>query len=78
MSLQLTYTKRGDCVSIHRECGIEVELDDIPVDSLVPEPLQKTDSVAEFMARLPDFDGDMSSQLEKADAAGECLRFVGT
>ena len=60
-----------------RECGIEVELDDIPVDSLVPEPLQATASVSEFMSELPKYDADMSSLLEKADSAGECLRFVG-
>ena len=64
---------RSDC----RECGIEVELDDIPVDSLVPEPLQATDSVSKFMEELPKYDGDMAAQLEEADAAGECLRFVG-
>ncbi len=63
----------ADC----RECGIEVELDDIPVDSLVPEPLQATDSVSKFMEELPKYDADMTARLEKADAAGECLRFVG-
>ena len=47
------------------------------MDSLVPEPLQATDSVAKFMEELPKYDADMAAQLEEADAAGECLRFVG-
>ncbi|CAD7695273.1 unnamed protein product [Ostreobium quekettii] len=61
-----------------RECGMHFELDEVPVQSLVPEPLQSTDSVAEFMDRLPDFDEDMGRKMEAAEAAGECLRYVGT
>ena len=45
--------------------------------SLVPEPLQGVESVAEFMEELPKYDGDMAAQLKEADEAGECLRFVG-
>ena len=56
---------------------MDVELDDIPVHSLVPEALRDVASVDEFMARLPDFDGELAEQLSAADAAGECLRFVG-
>ena len=56
---------------------MDVELDDIPVHSLVPEALRDVASVDEFMARLPDFDGELAEQLATADAAGECLRFVG-
>lgn len=56
---------------------MDVELDDIPVHSLVPEALRGVASVDEFMARLPDFDGELAEQLAAADAAGECLRFVG-
>ena len=60
-----------------RETGMDIELDDIPVHSLVPEPLRETASVDDFMARLPEFDGDLADELAAADAAGECLRFVG-
>ncbi|CAD7703477.1 unnamed protein product [Ostreobium quekettii] len=61
-----------------RECGMHIELNEVPVQSLVPEPLQSTSSVAEFMERLPDYDEDMSNKMEAAEAAGECLRYVGT
>ena len=56
---------------------MDIELDDVPVDSLVPEPLREISSVSDFMQRLPEFDGDMAKQLEDAEAADECLRFVG-
>jgi aspartokinase/homoserine dehydrogenase 1 len=60
-----------------RECGIDIELADVPVHSLVPEPLREVESVAEFMRELPKYDGDMATQLQEAEDAGECLRFVG-
>jgi bifunctional aspartokinase / homoserine dehydrogenase 1 len=60
-----------------RECGMDVELDDVPVHSLVPEPLRSIGSVDEFMAKLPQFDGEMDAMLKDAQEAGECLRFVG-
>lgn len=56
---------------------MDVELADVPVHSLVPEPLRDVASVDDFMARLPEFDGDIAEQLAAAEAAGECLRFVG-
>lgn len=41
-------------VILARECGMHVELDDVEVASLVPEPLQSTSSVLDFMERLPE------------------------
>jgi len=60
-----------------RECGLDLELDQVSVQSLVPEPLQTVDSADEYMKRLPEFDGEMQKLLEDAENAGECLRFVG-
>ena len=60
-----------------RECGLDIELESVPVQSLVPEPLQSVDSADEYMRRLPEFDGEMKKLLDDADKAGECLRFVG-
>ena len=53
------------------------ELSDVPVHSLVPEPLRSIASADEFMAALPQYDGEMAQQLDNATAAGDCLRFVG-
>jgi len=60
-----------------RECGLQLELSDIPVESLVPEPLRAIPDSATYMARLPEFDGDMAARLKEAQDAGEVLRFVG-
>ena len=56
---------------------MDLELEDVPVHSLVPEPLRGLASPDDFLARLPEFDGDLAQQLAAAEAAGECLRFVG-
>ena len=63
----------SDC----RECGLNIELDDVPVRSLVPEPLRSCKTADEFMQRLPEFDSDMTKLQQEAEAAGECLRYVG-
>jgi len=60
-----------------RECGLGVELGDIPVESLVPGPLRAVASGADYMARLPEFDGEMATRLKEAEASGEVLRYVG-
>lgn len=60
-----------------RECGMEVELDQVPVQSLVPEALRGCASAEEYMARLPEHDAEMGKMLAEAEAAGECLRYVG-
>jgi len=64
-------------LALIRETGMLVELADVPVHSLVPEPLRSIQSADEFMRLLPEYDADMAAQLEEAHAAGECLRFVG-
>jgi len=60
-----------------RECGLSLDLENVPVQSLVPAPLQSVSSAEEYMHRLPEFDGDMQKLLDDAQQAGECLRFVG-
>jgi hypothetical protein len=37
----------------------------------VPAPLREIASADEYMARLPEFDAEMSSRLSEAEAAGE-------
>lgn len=65
------------CVFTYREAGLNLELDQVAVQSLVPEPLQNVDSAAEFMQQLPEYDAEMARQVSDAEAAGDCLRFVG-
>jgi len=54
-----------------------LELGDVAVQSLVPAPLQNVASADDFMQQLPQYDADLAQQVSEADAAGECLRFVG-
>lgn len=60
-----------------RESGLGLELSEVPVRSLVPEPLQQVDSADEFIARLPDFDAEMKAEAEAAAKEGKVLRYVG-
>lgn len=40
-------------VILARECGLEIELSDVQIESLVPAPLQKSSSAEAFLADLP-------------------------
>ncbi|KAF6152315.1 hypothetical protein GIB67_005969 [Kingdonia uniflora] len=64
-------------IILARETGLKLELSDIPVQSLVPEPLKASVSAEEFMLKLPQFDEDMAKRKKEADDASEVLRYVG-
>lgn len=64
-------------IILARESGMKLELSDIPVDNLVPEPLRTSASAEEFMEKLPQFDQEWTNKLQEAEAAGEVLRYVG-
>ena len=63
-------------IILAREIGLKIELDEIPVESLVPSQL-KSASVDEFMARLPEFDQVMAAKFAEAKKKQEVLRYVG-
>jgi aspartokinase/homoserine dehydrogenase 1 len=60
-----------------RELGIDLEMDDFPVRSLVPEALQDC-SIDEFLDRLPEYDGEIDVLYRKAADDGKQLRYVAT
>ncbi|KAF6264207.1 homoserine dehydrogenase [Scenedesmus sp. NREL 46B-D3] len=64
-------------VILARECGLQLSLEDLAVASLVPQQLAQLPTPAEYMAALPQFDGEMAAQAEEAAASGEVLRYVG-
>ncbi|MED6130796.1 Bifunctional aspartokinase/homoserine dehydrogenase 1, chloroplastic [Stylosanthes scabra] len=64
-------------IILARESGLKLELSDIPVESLVPEPLRGCASAQEFMQQLPKFDQELTKKQEEAEKAGEVLRYVG-
>ncbi|MEY3713643.1 MAG: Aspartokinase I/homoserine dehydrogenase [Pseudomonadota bacterium] len=63
-------------IILGREMGLELELSDVQVESLVPAGLEQG-SIDEFMQRLPQHDAAMKSRFERATAAGKVLRYVG-
>jgi len=61
-----------------RECGMEINLDDVPVESLVAPELAKLETAEAYLAALPSFDAAFKARYDKAAAKGEVLRYVGT
>ena len=59
-----------------RESGLEISLEDVSVESLVPAELEAC-SADEFMAKFKDHDAKIASLAAKAAADGNVLRFVG-
>ncbi|KAJ3693229.1 hypothetical protein LUZ60_008709 [Juncus effusus] len=64
-------------IILARESGLKLELSDIPVRSLVPEPLKDCSSAEEFMEKLPSFDAELSKERNDATDSGQVLRYVG-
>jgi aspartokinase/homoserine dehydrogenase 1 len=63
-------------IILGREMGVNLEMADVKVESLVPAGLE-TGSIDEFMRKLPQFDGKMRDRFESARARGKVLRYVG-
>ena len=63
-------------IILGREMGLELELADVTVESLVPAGLEHG-SIEEFMGRLPRHDAPMRARLERAREHGKVLRYLG-
>lgn len=63
-------------IILGREMGLELEMADVKVESLVPAGLENG-SIEEFLAELPRHDGTMRDRLESARSRGKVLRYVG-
>ncbi|MGH8266386.1 MAG: bifunctional aspartate kinase/homoserine dehydrogenase I, partial [Steroidobacteraceae bacterium] len=61
-------------IILGREMGLDLELADVTVESLVPAELT-SGSIEEFMTRLPRYDAVMRERLEGARARGKVLRY---
>src|SRR5829696_2060175 len=64
-------------VILAREMGTEIELEDVGVESLVPEDLRAS-TVEEYFESLSRHDAAVAERLNAARARGEVLRYVGT
>lgn len=64
-------------VILAREIGHRIEVEEVPVKSLVPDHLASV-SVDEYMERLGDMDEEMDALLRQAKGEGKLLKYVGT
>ncbi|HEX9875644.1 MAG TPA: bifunctional aspartate kinase/homoserine dehydrogenase I [Gammaproteobacteria bacterium] len=62
-------------VILAREAGLNLELSQLAVESLVPEALLES-SVDEFLSRLEEFDATMAERVERAAREHKVLRYV--
>ncbi len=64
-------------IILARELGLRLELDDIEIESLVPQELHAS-SIDEFLNDLSDYDEAMLNRYKTAHAANQVLRYVGS
>lgn len=65
-------------VTLAREGRLEISMEDLKIQDLVPEKLRKLKTSEEFLARAAEMDGEMEKLRKRAADAGEVLRYVGT
>jgi bifunctional aspartokinase / homoserine dehydrogenase 1 len=61
-----------------RESGLDLEIEDIQVQGMLPSELAAGGSVIEFVAGLRDFDSMIQSRVAAAKKAGSVLRYLGS
>ena len=62
-------------IILGREMGLDLEMSDVKVESLVPPGLEHG-SIEDFMTKLPRHDAGMKQRLDDAKARGKVLRYV--
>ncbi|MDD3147656.1 MAG: bifunctional aspartate kinase/homoserine dehydrogenase I [Candidatus Riflebacteria bacterium] len=60
-----------------REVGFEYELNDIEVESVLPEGFDASGSIEEFLKKLPQADAAIKARVESARNKNMVLRYVG-
>lgn len=65
-------------IILAREVGLELELDEVVVEGLLPASFDATGDIPSFMARLPELDAPFRERLAALKAQGLTLRYVGS
>jgi aspartokinase/homoserine dehydrogenase 1 len=62
---------------VAREAGLKMELDDIAIESVLPDDFDASGTVEEFMAKLPELNSLYADKLTSAKQNKQVLRYVG-
>jgi aspartokinase/homoserine dehydrogenase 1 len=60
-----------------RESGLQLELTDITIESVLPNDFDASGDVATFMKNLSKIDQDFTKRVNDAKAEGKVLRYIG-
>jgi aspartokinase/homoserine dehydrogenase 1 len=63
-------------LTLARELGLDLELSDVEVESLIPAGLEDADTAEAFLDGLKAHDDDMKARAKAAAAEGQVLRYV--
>jgi homoserine dehydrogenase len=64
-------------VILARVAGMDLQLETLPVENIVPPELRAAETAEDFMDQLPQFDAYFDKLNKKARARQEVLRYVG-
>lgn len=62
---------------LSRDLGLKLELEDIEVESLIPDDCSTCKDSAEFLSKLPGSDGYFGDKLQAANTENKVLRYIG-
>lgn len=66
------------CLILARECGLEIELNSITVDSLMPDEAKEANDISGFFLLLKSYDQEFLTRFSSAAAHGKKLRYVAS